>query len=210
MKINNREFSNDSSPPSVTLINIPNQSKFSMKKFIFLSAACILSNHTFSQITKKNWLVGGKATFQSNKTESVTSSGVSSEGSSLNLSINGGYFIFDKFAIGLQGGFFHYSSSFGSTSSSGTDYGIGSFARYYFLKNDSRYNLFSEAGFSHFFSNNGRTGSNTYSIAGGAVIFLNSSVGLELIPRYSITKRKDATIKAFSLDLGFQIHLTKD
>ena len=182
-----------------------------MKKSIsFFLFACIFFNPIFSQITKKNWLVGGNGTFLSSKSESSSATSITSSRTLLRIEPNIGYFFIDQFVGGIQGVIDYEKLSVGSTNNSGTYYSIGPFLRYYFLKKEKEFNIFSETSYSHLFSGNNSSGSNTYSIALGAVLFFNSSVGLEFIPRYSITKNNDLTYKNFQLALGFQIHLLKE
>lgn len=165
-----------------------------------------------AQITKGNWMVGGSGTFYNSKAESNSSV---SEGMGINMFANVGYFPFDKFVVGLTPSVGYSKTKGNSNSSKG--FGIGVFTRYYFLEPEKRINLFSHLEynfFSNYFGDNKTSTNNNYIIKGGPVIYLNSSVGLELTLNYENSKSNsvngsDSTFKNFKVGVGFQIHLEK-
>ena len=98
-------------------------------------------------------------------------------------------------------------------------FGAGPFIRYYFLPEDKRINLFSEASF--FYRTlknksvsppNNKSISYDYSILGGMVVFFNSSVGIEFTLGYNNDKQKGIDFKNEDLrfGIGFQIHLERE
>ena len=176
--------------------------------FFFVFTTLFTAN---AQITKGNWMVGGSTYFGTSKAESDSST---SEGTSINMFANIGYFPLDKLVVGLTPSV-GYSKTKGN-SDSNTGFGIGAFTRYYFLKPDKRINLFTHLEYTTY--NNYTSGkktntSNNFIVKGGPVIYLNSSVGLELTLNYENTKANSAfgnsIFNTFNLGLGFQIHLEK-
>ncbi len=108
-----------------------------MKKTIAIAIIILLSTKSYSQISKGNWLIGGDVKF--NYTANTV---MDSKYSSTTLNINPqlGYFILDKFAVGLR-------PSLGFVFASGasnhvTSYSVGPYARYYFLDETRMLNLF--------------------------------------------------------------------
>jgi hypothetical protein len=165
-----------------------------------------------AQITEGNWMVGGSGTFYNSKAESNSNT---SEGTGIYMFADIGYFPLDKFVVGLTPSIGYSKTKGNSDSSSG--FGIGAFTRYYFLKSDKRINLFTHFEYNFFnnYSGGNKTNtSNSFIIKGGPVIYLNSSVGLELTLNYENSKDNsvngtDSTFKTFNLGIGFQIHLEK-
>jgi hypothetical protein len=151
-----------------------------------------------------------KYSFSSTKTESTSVSPYTR--TYFRVAPNIGYFFIDKFAAGIKGLVNHEKTGLGSASDKQTYYGIGPFARYYFLPIDRQINVFSEGNYQHYILNPGNEGSNSYNFLLGTVVFFNSSVGLELTAGYSLTNytKSDLKYKIFQLGLGFQIHLEKD
>ncbi|UOK43079.1 MULTISPECIES: hypothetical protein [Flavobacterium] len=181
-----------------------------MKIIKFLLFITLVSFFTSNaQITKGNWMVGGDASYTNSK---VTDSNNKIIGSSNSVRIfpNIGYFVIDKFALGINGNF-NYGKGNGSASSIG--YGAGPFARYYFLDTENSINLFAEANYNYwisktqgFDSGNG----SSYKFKVGPVIYFNSSVGLEMSLSYNTEKLSDYTSKYFIVGFGLQVHLEKE
>jgi hypothetical protein len=183
-----------------------------MKKTILLFLILsIFYNDANSQITKGNWLVGGNATFS----RLQNSSTASAQFKQTNFEIRPllGYFLKDKFAIGIDPSLTFASNNILNTNTIIT---IGPFFRYYFLDTDNRVNLFAETGYDYGSITGKGQGKgqhlNTFLFSGGPVIYFNTSVGLEFIIAYSTTK-----IVGFSgynnkiqFGIGFQIHLEKE
>lgn len=96
-----------------------------------------------SQISKGYWLLGGNADFKSSTEKSAlreTTTKLDFIG--YNVNPNVGYFILDKLAIGLNA---NISSSKYNEDKTSVGYGLGPFARYYFLKPDKQINLLRSA-----------------------------------------------------------------
>ncbi|WP_338357195.1 hypothetical protein [Yeosuana marina] len=181
--------------------------------FFFIVLTTVLT--TNAQITKGNWMVGGDASFFTNKTEYDPNENINtSEVSYLMASPNLGYFFVDKLAGGIDLQFYFVDSGKSVNSQS---YGFGPYLRYYFLETEKRINLFSQLNYNFGVSKSGsglRTNSNGYGLQIGTCLFFNSSVGLEFSLNYSDTKNTlDKTFvrktKQFLVGLGFQIHLEK-
>lgn len=180
--------------------------------FFFIVCTTLLSAN--AQITKGNWMVGGDANFNIDKTESTNSSGFSNSSKFFNFRITPaiGYFIEDKFALGLSP-FLAFTNPEGSNNNN-ISYGVGPFARFYFLKAENKINLFAQT--SYFFAQTDHPSvtskSSSFEFKTGAVMFFNSSVGLELTLNYINNKIKnssEATSNRLSFNVGFQIHLEK-
>ncbi len=179
-------------------------------KFICILIVLFITT-TNAQITKRNWLVGGNAYFNSSTIENTNPDGSSGSVSGSGLYINPviGFFIIDKFAVGLSGNF---GLSIPEQGSNVTSYGVGPFARYYFLKPEKTINILSQVGY-YYGTSSSDTRFNNFNFKVGPVIYFNSSVGLELTIDYSITNNSsqfsENKIKAFNVGFGLQIHLEK-
>src|SRR5690554_3673591 len=140
-----------------------------------------------AQITEGNWMVGGSASFNHSKYESFGDFPSKSKSTGMQLDGNLGYFVIDNFAVGVSP-YFGFSNSEGSNNSS-TAYGIGPFARYYFSPSDKMINVFSQVGYRYGigYAQGRKTGTNNnFDIKAGAVMFFNSSFGLEFTAGYYI------------------------
>ncbi|TXD80647.1 outer membrane beta-barrel protein [Subsaximicrobium wynnwilliamsii] len=173
--------------------------------FFFLVLATSLSLN--AQITKGNWLVGGDASFNSSTVNDSDGNEVG-KSSGIRIFPNIGHFFFDKFAVGLTPSFFYSKTKNGPSS---VGYGIGPFARYYFLKPENRINLFADANFIYFSSKTkgfSSTSNSSYRIKAGPVLYFNSSVALEFTIGYN-SANFSTTTNTVELGFGFQIHLEK-
>lgn len=167
-----------------------------------------------SQITKDNWMVGGTGNFSTYENKYISNGNqVSNKGISMNLSPNIGYFLADRFVLGA-----HLSVGYTipKDAQNSFGYGIGPYARYYFLEEDKLINLFSELSYSFGEAKLGanKSKSNGYGLKAGAVLFFNRSVGLEVSLDYDSSKLKpknspSSTSNILQIGLGFQIHLEK-
>ena len=152
-----------------------------------------------AQTEKKNWLVGGRIDL--NTGENSTHIG---------FSPGAGIFVIDNFAIGAN-----FLIDYNKTGDvKATDFGIGPFFRYYFLKGmvkpliHASVNYLSSKYKSPAFSTT-NNGSNILA-AGGVAAFLNENVAIEVLAGYSRTKYKDFDGSGgFSLGIGFQVYLNK-
>ena len=139
------------------------------------------------------------------------------------LTPNIGYFVIDKFAVGLKSTLDLRNvkplSGSGTGKSLRLDY--GPFVRYYFLEKEKQFNILTEA--SYQFGNvtlTGEKGSRSnFSLLAGPAIYFNSSVALEVLVGYQYTKEEISSPtfpnpykqidKGFQFAIGFQIHLEK-
>ncbi|WP_324720029.1 hypothetical protein [Salinimicrobium sp. HB62] len=182
---------------------------------LFLLVILATSLTLNAQITERNWIVGGSGSFTSSTAISEDTSGreIQSKATGIALDPNIGYFLMDKFAVGLDMGIGFSNPP--ERNNSNWSLGIGPFVRYYFLKSENLINLFSEANFLYstgLSKINGDRTSTRFGLSTGGVLFFNSSVGLELSLNYTDTTSKrdglfDSEFKDFFVGLGFQIHL---
>ncbi len=163
-----------------------------------------------SQITKGNWMVGGTGYFNTIKYKNDT---IEQTINHFTLSPNIGYFIINKFVIGCN---LNYSSDDVKYADvKFTNYNIGPYLRYYFLKSENRINLFSQIsyGYGEGKASNNRDSkyhNNGYGLRIGSSIFFNSSVALEIAADYNSSKNNSvANVSLLQFGLGFQIHLEK-
>jgi hypothetical protein len=187
-------------------------------KTLFFFLVISISLTLNAQITKDNWLVGGNFRFYNEKSESTNNHfSTTQKGLGVNLSADLGYFLMDKFAIGLVPTF-GYGNPEGS-GNSGYGFGIGPFVRYYFLNPDKRINIFSHLEYQ--FNNGYRQGDRTtetqnFNIKAGPTIFFNNSVAMEITLEYVYGKvtsfsgnGSESRMNGFNIGIGFQIHLEK-
>jgi len=177
-----------------------------MKKQLLFLIITFFYFQSQAQTSKGNLLLGGTANISSNSNEIIDSN-------TFNLGINPnlGYFFIDDLAIGATVGFNYFNGN----NFSSTNIGIAPFIRYYFVSTDN-HGIFGFAGFgiSNINSKTGTSKDSSSSTNGnlgvGYVIFLNSSVGLEISASYSFYKMKDQPSSAtIGLGLGFQIYFEK-
>lgn len=169
-----------------------------MKNLVLLFVFFVLSFIQIgkSQTEKGTFLLGGNASFQSIDEQSV-----------LSISPNIGYFVANKFVVGLNAGI--------TTLENISVFSLGPYVRGYFLTSEKG-SLFASAGFNY--ANvkfNDISESETgYSIGAGYAVFLNPSVALEFGANYSKLGSSQSGIASsdvgvFSINAGFQIHFKK-
>ena len=194
------------------------------KRVLSIIIAVFIFCNASSQITKKNWIVGGNAGLT--HTNNNSSSSTLYKNTALSISPNIGYFIFDKFVAGAKLSILllkygYTQSSGGGTISYSTKsqfYNLGPFARYYFLKTDKRANIFIEGVYQYQLrkdispSSNSKQSANVFMINAGPVIYFNSSVGVEFTIGYSSLKYSgiSGSNNTIQTSIGLQIHLQKD
>jgi hypothetical protein len=168
-----------------------------------------------AQLTKGNWLVGGSGSFSSDK-QVATSASTNIKSTTVGITPNIGYFIIDKFAVGMNLGFeINKLKAANIPTSSITNYYAGPFLKYYLLQEDELINLFVYGNYNYGVTrgkNYGMVDKSSgyrYSVSGGPVIFFNSSTALELsIGWYHARSIEDKVYtNSIKLGLGFQIHL---
>lgn len=222
MKNLNNQLIRDNSPPNILRQQEKYLQKFKpklLKIMTTLKTLCILtllfSLNINSQITKGNWMVGGSGYFSTSKSESTssfsTNVGVQS-GIGFQIQPNIGYFIDDKFVVGLSPSI-GFSRNNDNKSSGIWFYGGGPFARYYLLKSDNRVNILTHIGYYYSKDNDNKSSYNNFVGKIGPVLYFNSSVALELTANYSVDTFRDPNYKTvnndFSIRIGLQIHLEK-
>ena len=152
-----------------------------------------------AQTEKQNWLVGGRVDL--NTGENSTHIG---------FSPGAGIFVIDNFAIGAN-----FLIDYNKTGDvKATDFGVGPFFRYYFLKGMVKPLIHVSVSYlsSKYKSPAFSTTNNGINIlaAGGVAVFLNENVALEILAGYSHTKYKDFDGSGgFNLGIGFQVYLNQ-
>jgi hypothetical protein len=117
-----------------------------MKKITLITLSVFLLTKADSQITKRNWMIGGSGSFRSSKYETTNS--VYQKQILLNLSGNVGYFIIDKLPVGLKPVYERIEAK-GFDRTVVNVYALGPYARYYFLPSDKYVNIFSELSYQY-------------------------------------------------------------
>lgn len=194
-----------------------------MKHIFSFFSLLVLAGTAFGQITKGHWLVGGSGRFYSYQNNYQTSTFTSNgKYTQIDLSPTVGYFLADKFSMGLKTTLTSIKGDFtfiGGTG--GTDnqrYLFGTFGRYYFLEAEKQTNILVEASYqTGIFTglDNSKGTLNNFSISTGPVLYFNSSVGIEFllgyaneIENYSRSVRNEKR-NGFQFSIGLQIHLIK-
>lgn len=181
--------------------------------YLFLFIILITSTTVNAQITKGNWMVGG--TFSYNKLENTSSNTIVDKESILTIKPMVGYFLKDKFALGLRSEFYNSNATIiGSNRNSFFRLELGPYLRYYFFPVNNRLNLFSESAFLlSLWKGNGSKwdSTNGFLINVGPVVYLNSIVGLEFTLGYSsqFFRNNNGSLNNIRTGIGLQIHLGK-
>lgn len=200
-----------------------------MKQLLLFPLLFLFVFPSQGQLMKNNWLIGGSGSLYSyNENYSAPTYNQTAKYTSIDVAASAGYFIVDKFAVGLRPYFSSYkgevtSASAGSGGSTNSyRLAIGPFARYYFLNIDKQFNILTDIGYqfginkqldaSH---NKGKF--NYFSVMGGTEVFFNSTAGLEILLGYtqkiiSIENSPSAlnnNKKGFQVSIGFTLHLEK-
>jgi len=187
-----------------------------MKKSIeFVIILLFFSLASKSQITKRNWMTGGGASFRSSKYEG----GLSSTEIVTQLSGDVGYFVIDKLSIGLKPEYERNEVKENTNHQIINTYRLGPFVRYYLLPNEKYVNMFSEISYQYGITNTNQISSTTKSnkLSGllGCAVFFNSSVALEFTLGYSSYRysadsfANTGRVKSVIAGIGFQFHLEK-
>ena len=174
---------------------------------LFFIATILFTISVNSQITKKNWMVGGNAYFDNSNAKNSNGEEIQSS-TQIIVQPNIGYFFYDRFASGLSASY-GYGKTKGGNSNSG--FSVGPFVRYYFLKTEKNINFLVEANYYYGKDFNKSDFVTNYGFKTGPVIYFNSSVGLELLAKYEhVFYSSDSfTTNSFQIGLGLQIHLEK-
>ncbi len=188
-----------------------------MKKILFFSILTAIFFPAQSQLTKNNWLVGGTGKLYSyTSTYNSVEVNKTSRHTQIDASSNIGYFVIDKLALGLRPTFTSIkgkvSNREGSTLTTNVQrYWLGPFARFYFLDPEKQFNILTDIGYQFGILNAGGMHEklSTFSALAGPVIFINSSLGLEVLIGYSSNMENGEYKKGIQIGLGLQIHLEK-
>jgi len=193
-------------------------------KYIFLAfLSFIITSFAFGQLTKGNWLVGGSGRFNTYKNEIISSiSTTNGKYTQIDFSPNIGYFLADKFALGIKTtvssikGDYTVEGGNGFGGSSSQRYLIGLFSRYYLLDKEKQMNILVDANYQTGIIrglNDTKGSLNNFAIVGGPVIYFNSSVGIEFLLGYNREFEKYSSQvyseqkNGFIFSVGLQIHL---
>jgi hypothetical protein len=196
-----------------------------MKHIFSFFSLLVFTGTTFGQLTKGHWLVGGSGRFYSYKNNYQTSAFTSNgKYSQIDLSPNVGYFLADKFALGLKStissvrGNFTVIGGSGQGESSGQRYLFGAFGRYYFLETEKQINILVDVSYQTGIIrglNDTKGTLNNFSVSAGPVIYFNSSVGIEFLLGYAtdLEEYSSQVLKekrnGIQFSIGLQIHLIK-
>lgn len=193
----------------------------------FVLFLCFDYEISFSQLSKRTWFIEGAGTYYGYKENySTPTFSQVAKFTSIDFSPSVGYFILDKFVVGLKPTFSSYKgriieSTMGSGGSTNSySLTIGPYLRYYFLKIDKPFNIFGDASFqlgtyNRFGGINAKGNVNTYSVLCGSEIFFNGTAGVEFLLGYM---KKNVSVKnpldpfenqkrGVYLALGLTIHL---
>ena len=178
-----------------------------MKKLLIASLVLTLSNSTFSQINKGQWLAGGSVGFESSKYADQDDS----KTTNFQFSPNAGYFFLQNFAGGLR-----VTIQTEKVKGSDADNNLlfAPFVRYYFLPATQKVNVLADAsyGFGSRKSDGESDGYNQFAFSAGPAIFLSQHTGLEFLLQYRSAGGDaigDDRWNNFGLNIGFQVHLGK-
>jgi opacity protein-like surface antigen len=198
-----------------------------MKRLLLLTCLVSITSASFSQINKGQWLIGGNASFSSDKKDLPAANGITKYNlTAFQLSPNAGYFITDKLAAGARISLASFKSEYDNVAwtewtETLNTVSLSPFIRYYFLPKTERLNLFADAGYTYGrvkstskFSTNSNTSkatTNGYYISAGPAIFLTQNTALELTLSYNYSKQNNHVNndRKFMVGVGFQIHLGK-
>ncbi|GGE13623.1 outer membrane beta-barrel protein [Psychroflexus salis] len=188
-----------------------------MKKIYALLILISITASTNAQITEGNWLVGGNLSFINSNSKTTFNNQVQKTGGSkFDMQTNLGYFLVDKFVLGLTPSF---NYTFFKNDPNTYSFLIGPFVRYYFLKSDNLINFFShvEYQYGNYYSEGNKLAYNSnFSVKAGPSVFFNNSVAIEFTVEYQqlnfrTKSNPQTTIQDSNLifSIGFQIHLIK-
>ncbi len=198
-------------------------------KSLLTSIFLLLILNVNAQLDKGIWLVGGSGNFYTyNEDFSTPTYNQTAKFTNIDFAASIGYFIIDKFPVGIRPSFSSYkgkvvSASTGSGGSTNSyQLAIGPYARYYFLRSDRPFNILADV--SYQFGINKNLGvlhekgeSNTFSIMAGTEVFFNNTAGLEILLGYlkkteSIENSPGAFKNGksgFQVSIGFTLHFEK-
>ncbi len=169
-----------------------------MKKIIGFLLVLAISGSVKAQTAKGDWMVGGY--FRINTSDNNTQIG---------LTPSVGVFLIDNLAVG--GNLLLDFTKTGDNKV--TNFGIGPFARYYFTNANVKPIIHGNL---NFISQKLKAGSisNTnsgmnYFLGGGAAIFINDQVSIDLLAGYDHSRFDGEGSGGFAFNVGFQVYLHK-
>lgn len=197
-----------------------------MKHFQLVCIITLLfSLKAYSQLDKKNWLVGGTGSFHSYTEESIwapTDPIGNHHIFDIEASAKVGYFVIDKLVLGISPAF-TYSKIESIPDGSGmmeNEFSIGPYVRYYFLDKYKPFNILAEANYQTGIKRRGlgridKGSVSNFSFFVGPELFFNPTIGIEVLLGYKATKetidgsRLSITDNrnGFQVAVGLQIHL---
>ena len=200
-----------------------------MKQVLLAAALILISLTSNAQLNKKTWLVGGSGSFYSyNEDYTSPTFNQHAKFTSIDIATSVGYFIVNKFVVGLRPSFSSYKGEVASTSvasggkTNSYKLAIGPFARYYFLNSEKPFNILADVSYQvginkYLVTPREKGKNNTFLIMGGTEIFFNQTAGIEILLGYvqrvvSIENSPGAynnTKSGFQVSIGFTLHLEK-
>ena len=183
----------------------------------------ILMTSVKGQLAKGSWMIGGQGSYEHFETIlNYYRYTAPNKGTFVRISPEEGYFIKNKFIIGIREFFQWYkyyktSPLVGISNDNTKQLVIGPFIKYYFLKENKLVNMLGELCYQYGIiwskQNNGAV--RNFSALTGPVIFFNSSIALELLIGYNqnnenLNKDFFQSQKSFVTSIGFTFHFTKD
>ena len=196
-----------------------------MKHSFLLGMVLLFSSVAFSQINKRQWLIGGSGSLFTTKLTNSGQSTYTAKGSGIILSPNVGYFPVNNLIGGLRTyfGYSHnkggYNNGYAAYTQTSWQTQVGPFVRYYFLPAQHKMNLLADAsyfvGWTHTKENSYNSAYQKhkdrlhgYSFSAGPVWFLNPATALELTLDYSNNYLPSRNTGVY-LNVGLQVHLRK-
>ena len=197
-----------------------------MKSFFLATAVFAISISAFGQLSKSTWLIGGNGSFYS-YSEDYSTPNYNQTAKIINVDVTAsfGYFIVDKFAVGVRPYLSTYKSKVTSTSvgvgapTYGFQIALGPFVRYYFLEKEKPFNILADVsyqlGINKFQVTPTQKGEfNTFCFMGGTAIFFNSTASIEILLGYkqqieTLTSAYNRNKKGIQASIGFTLHLEK-
>ena len=185
---------------------------------IFLIFFLAVAFKSESQLSKGIWLVGGNGSYEKyHQGYNLPGLNVQNKGLVLKISPEIGLFIKSKCMVGLKNTFEWDKDRSNGGGYQNTKYLFtGPFIRYYLLKEDNFLNIITEVNYQigTMWSQARRGPINNFSFLAGPTIFLNSSVGLELLLGYSLHKEGYKNVytlstKSIITTIGFHYYLEK-
>ena len=195
-----------------------------MKFYVLLSLSFIQISNSFAQLDKGTYLLGGNGSFYNyNGKFNSSNNNTTSKATDIKINASVGYFLIDKFVLGLRPSFsFNRGKLIGTPNTFGstTQFLIGPFSRYYFLEKDKQFNILLDAAYlfgtnSYPFANREKGSINELSISTGLEAFFNTTVGVEFLIGYKVRNEDIKGITGYSdkkngvnVSIGLQIHLS--